>query len=437
MPKMMERLIESLPRYSHNYYYSIVRMHNLDSLSKRRWKFMFGFSNKPTSKCLEDDYDKHAKLIKEITNKKNNVLDNYNKLMKDFSHLHFKGLAPCCNSLNKKRDQNYFNIAKNILNTDYIFNLSADEMLKDLNNLHMSIFHQSDFMLGSKELNSTAGSVGESDSTNCENDREQNVRKSMEFRNVDNLDENKFIKEPQPFGNPFKLVIRPKNQSIQMAEMEDEAFITSVTEKKKANKLAGFANIYKSEMSKKIKGYAEYYRSSLENEGSTVENKIETIRKKHVSENGLFIKSKNIRKEIIGKIQDLQNNTSVSLLEKEDNYQSKNRENITNNSRHTTDKSIIIVDDKDHEGVVSKSLNIINKEKFDGNYFEATVALFDDIMHTIQEGNSIVKNQRLKIYFVSNYEILVNKYKEVCGVDLIKQKVSDITKDYFNIEIFE
>jgi hypothetical protein len=51
MPKMMERLIESLPRYSHNYYYSIVKMNNLEQLSKRRWKFMFGFSNKPTSKC--------------------------------------------------------------------------------------------------------------------------------------------------------------------------------------------------------------------------------------------------------------------------------------------------------------------------------------------------------------------------------------------------
>lgn len=32
MPKMIERVIESLPRYTHNYYYSIARMNSLDNL---------------------------------------------------------------------------------------------------------------------------------------------------------------------------------------------------------------------------------------------------------------------------------------------------------------------------------------------------------------------------------------------------------------------
>ena len=438
MPKMMERLIESLPRYSHNYYYSIVRMHNLDSLSKRRWKFMFGFSNKPTSKCLEEDYDKHTKQLKEITNKKNNVLENYNKLIKELSHLHFRGIAPCCNNANKKRDTNYFNLANNILNTDYIFSLSADEMLKDLNNLHMSIFHQSDFMLGSREsTNSTAGSVGESETTSNEIDREQSSRRSMELRNVDNLDENKFIKEAQPFGNPFKLIIRPKNQSIQLSEMEDESFITSVTEKKKANKLAGFANIYKNEMSKKIKDYAKYHRSSIESTGSEIEQKIQLLQKKHLADNCLYSKSKNIRKDIIGKVQDLQNisNSSISLLEKEDIYQNKQDGN-TNISRNTVDNSVILVDEREFTGVVSKTLNTLKKEKFKGNYFEATIALFDDLMNIIQEANSIVDNHQLVIFWASNYDALSSKYKEVCGVDLIKKKVMEVTKDHFNVEIF-
>jgi len=46
LPRMIEKVIESLPRYSHNFYVSILRMNNVTSLLKRRWKFMFGFSVK-------------------------------------------------------------------------------------------------------------------------------------------------------------------------------------------------------------------------------------------------------------------------------------------------------------------------------------------------------------------------------------------------------
>lgn len=67
----------------------------------------------------------------------------------------------------------------------------------------------------------------------------------------------KYIKEPQPFGNPFRLIIRPKNQSIQMNEVEDEAFNTKVVEKKKANRLASFANIYKKRVNKQIRDYVK------------------------------------------------------------------------------------------------------------------------------------------------------------------------------------
>lgn len=44
LPQKMEKLIESLPRYSHNYYFSILKMHNVVELLKKRFKFMFGFS---------------------------------------------------------------------------------------------------------------------------------------------------------------------------------------------------------------------------------------------------------------------------------------------------------------------------------------------------------------------------------------------------------
>lgn len=40
----LEKVIESLPRYSHNYYFSILKMYNVVPLLKKRFKFMFGFS---------------------------------------------------------------------------------------------------------------------------------------------------------------------------------------------------------------------------------------------------------------------------------------------------------------------------------------------------------------------------------------------------------
>lgn len=92
---------------------------------------MFGFSNKSTSKSLEDDYDKHNKIIKEVINKKNQILELFNKGLGDIRAKHMKGQAPCCNNIKKKES---INIANSILNADYIFNLSTDEMVKDLNN---------------------------------------------------------------------------------------------------------------------------------------------------------------------------------------------------------------------------------------------------------------------------------------------------------------
>lgn len=50
LPVMIERVIESLPRYSHPYYMAVLRMNNVSSLLKRRWKFMFGFSVKKIKK---------------------------------------------------------------------------------------------------------------------------------------------------------------------------------------------------------------------------------------------------------------------------------------------------------------------------------------------------------------------------------------------------
>lgn len=44
LQKVMEKLMETLPRYSHNYYFAILRINNVTGLLKKRFKFMFGFS---------------------------------------------------------------------------------------------------------------------------------------------------------------------------------------------------------------------------------------------------------------------------------------------------------------------------------------------------------------------------------------------------------
>ena len=44
MQKIIEKIIETLPRYSHNFYFSILKLQNITTLLKKRFKFMFGFS---------------------------------------------------------------------------------------------------------------------------------------------------------------------------------------------------------------------------------------------------------------------------------------------------------------------------------------------------------------------------------------------------------
>lgn len=79
--KMMEKIIESLPRYSHNYYFSILKMHNITSLLKKRFKFKFCFSvdtthqNKVAARNLVEDYEKHMKRVNEVIAKKAAILE--------------------------------------------------------------------------------------------------------------------------------------------------------------------------------------------------------------------------------------------------------------------------------------------------------------------------------------------------------------------------
>jgi hypothetical protein len=147
---------------------------------------------------------------------------------------------------------------KTILQTDYIFKLSLDEMTREISKLNSNIFSTSYLRQTPFEpvyLSDDDQADAITTLTSMSN------MSTMPFRPPHFTEETKYIKEPQPYGNPFKLLIRPKNQVIQMSEIEDEAFMTTA-EKKKSNRLASYANLYKQQSRNHLKKYGEWFRAN-------------------------------------------------------------------------------------------------------------------------------------------------------------------------------
>ena len=243
-----------------------------------------------------------------------------------------------------------------------------------MNNLHTSIFHQSDFTLcGSQNLG-----VGDEDGAVGGEEKEGGNKKSNEFRNPDFVDENRYIKESTPFGNPFKLIIRPKNQSIQMVEMEDEAFITSVSEKKKASKLATFANIYKSEMSKKMKDYVSYYKRVTTDE--TISLKIEALKLKHEESNLKKLESqkKSFLSNPLGSTtMQIEQLSQPHPSPRKPSFSSQDHSNLSPFTSSPPPQRIKYFSLPPSQPLKNQP-RLSKAEKFLGGFLEANVALFDD-----------------------------------------------------------
>lgn len=145
-----------------------------------------------------------------------------------------------------------------MLQTDYLFRLSLEEMTRELSKMNSNIFSTSylrqtpsePVYLSDEELPDAVTTLTSMSNTS-----------SLPFRPPHFTEETKYIKEPQPYGNPFKLLIRPKNQVIQMSEIEDEAFMTTA-EKKKSNRLASYANLYKQQSRNHLKKYGDWFRAN-------------------------------------------------------------------------------------------------------------------------------------------------------------------------------
>lgn len=130
---------------------------------------------------------------------------------------------------------------------EYIYGLEVEDLSKQLDYLHENLFKAS-------SVNLSGNAPKDSKMKEETRETKYSKKKKYEFRNPELGDDVKYIKEPQPFGNPFKLIIRPKNQSIKMNEIEDEAFNTAISDKKKPSKLESYASIYKQKMKKGVKG---------------------------------------------------------------------------------------------------------------------------------------------------------------------------------------
>ena len=126
--------------------------------------------------------------------------------------------------------------------------MSVDDMQREVSKIHSDLLSSSYFrQLGFNAIPNNPdiedGNLSVASSTATVLTSMTNTS-NFEFRKPTIEFDAKYIKEPQPYGNPFKIIIRPKNQNIQMSEIEDEAFMTNI-EKKKSNRLASYANLYK------------------------------------------------------------------------------------------------------------------------------------------------------------------------------------------------
>lgn len=97
----------------------------------------------------------------------------------------------------------------------------------------------------------------------------------------------KYTKSSIPFGNPFKITIRPSN-NLEFNESdlasEDDAFNTKGLEKKKASRLASFAAVYKSKVKRQISAYISYYKESKADSMKKIDLYLQNLVNKHSEE---------------------------------------------------------------------------------------------------------------------------------------------------------
>lgn len=293
---------------------------------------------------------------------------------------------------------------KSSLKTENMFKMTFDDVNREVNKIHNDLFSSSYF----KQLGFDTIQEETEHSTNITVITSMSNTSNFEFRKPDIEEETKYIKEPQPYGNPFRLIIRPKNQNIQMSEIEDEAFMTSV-EKKKANRLASYANLYKQQLSNQLKKYGEWFRA---NQDPTALNlRIKELQKKREDDMNQLVK----REEEIKKRFDKEKKF-LDKREPRDPEEMDSNDSIESNVHD----SIAVVKP---ERVVIKN---------DPHSFRASQMLFDDLhdlLCRLKYGTSTGDDIRTSLK--SQLMSLTAKYHDQFDSHFLNHKFEEFASSYF------
>lgn len=290
---------------------------------------------------------------------------------------------------------------KSSLKTDNMLKMSLEEVQREVNKIHNDLFSSSYF----KQLGFDTIQDEIEHSTTVTVITSMSNTSNYDFRKADIEEDTKYIKEPQPYGNPFRLIIRPKNQNIQMSEIEDEAFMTSV-EKKKANRLASYANLYKQQLTNQLKKYGEWFRA---NQDPTALNlKIKELEKKRENDRDQLIK----REEEVKKKLDKEK----TFLDKRDPEEMDSIDSI--------------------EGQVHESVAVLKPEKLvlknDPFSFQASQMLFDDmheLLCRLKYNNHTGEDVRISLK--SQLLTLSAKYQDQFDSAFLTQKFEEFSSNYF------
>lgn len=181
-----------------------------------------------------------------------------------------------------------FSLDKSILDPARLFALSTTEIERELNKIHSGIL-SSNYLLGTTPAAGVSSSAADYAEQYEAAPAQVVVLNSMsntspyEWRQAEYVEETKYIKEPLAYRNPFKLMIRPRNQVMQLNEIEDEAFLTNDEKKKKSTKLASYANVYKHQVTTMLKKYGQWYRESRQ-DSSQLQDKLKSWIQKHAED---------------------------------------------------------------------------------------------------------------------------------------------------------
>lgn len=290
---------------------------------------------------------------------------------------------------------------KSCLKAENIFKMDVTEIAHAVNKIHNDLFSSSYFKQLGYDIEPEQSDV----SSNVTVITSMSNTSNYEFRRVDTQDDTKYIKEAQPYGNPFRLIIRPKNQNIQMSEIEDEAFMTSV-EKKKSNRLASYANLYKQQLANQLKKYGDWYRA---NQDSTALD----LRIKELSEK---------REEY-----------RIQLAKREDEIKKR------------LDKEKIFLDKRDPDELDSQDsidnemmegMAVVKPEKLslksDQSNFTASQMLFDDLNDILARLKySPVSVDELRPALKSQLMALTTKYQDHFESEFLEDKFEDFASSNF------